>query len=158
MGGPGQDFHKFSIRRNHFLRVSPEVVPVRQGGAMAIAWIGQEEWVRLDPQRIAGLFSELGPAGAERLIGAAIEDLAVQLAQLRALAPAGPGPAADAWARALSDLAGQVGLSGLSRVARDVADCAARADPAAFGATLARLLRIGDRSLVAVWDLHDQRP
>lgn len=124
---------------------------------MAIAWMRHDEGARVDSHRIAGLFSELGPAGAERLIGAAIEDLAVQLTQLQALAAAGPGPAAQMRAQVMSDLAAQIGLCSLSRVARNVADCAARADPVAFSATLARLVRIGNRSLVAVWDLHDQQ-
>jgi hypothetical protein len=45
----------------------------------------------------------------------------------------------------------------LSQVARDLADCVTRKDAVAQAAVLARLVRIGDRSLTAVWDLQDMR-
>jgi hypothetical protein len=40
----------------------------------------------------------------------------------------------------------------LARVARDVAELAHGRDVAALGAVMARLDRIGDRSIIAVWD------
>jgi hypothetical protein len=52
-------------------------------------------------------------------------------------------------------LADKIGMVTLARVAQDVGLCAGRSDAAALAATLARLTRIGDRSLSAVWDLQD---
>ena len=46
-------------------------------------------------------------------------------------------------------------MTTLARVARDVLRPAPSHDAAALGATLARLVRIGERSLMAVWDLQD---
>ena len=46
-------------------------------------------------------------------------------------------------------------MGGLARVARDVTQCLDRGDGIAVAATLSRLIRVGERSLTAVWDLHD---
>jgi hypothetical protein len=43
----------------------------------------------------------------------------------------------------------------LSRVADDVTKCIDAGDQVAIAATLARLLRIGERSLTAIWDMQD---
>ena len=66
----------------------------------------------------------------------------------------------DAFDRGLEEiilLAGQVGMVALVRVARDLKICAARRDRISQEAVLARLLRIGDRSLTAVGDIADMR-
>ena len=46
-------------------------------------------------------------------------------------------------------------MATLSRVARDVQRCAARRDAVALAATYMRLLRVGERSIKAIWDLED---
>ena len=43
----------------------------------------------------------------------------------------------------------------LARVAGDVIGCIDTADANAMNATFARLLRIGEQSLTAIWDLQD---
>ena len=43
----------------------------------------------------------------------------------------------------------------LARVAEDVIETIDARDLPAVSATLARLLRIGERSLTAIWDLQD---
>ena len=48
-----------------------------------------------------------------------------------------------------------IGMATLARVGRHVLDCLDSGDPTALAATLARLDRIGDRSIHAVWDLED---
>ena len=52
----------------------------------------------------------------------------------------------------LSRLAWQVGLTSLAGVAVDVAACAERRDGIGLSATLAWLMRIGNRSLTEIWD------
>ena len=47
-------------------------------------------------------------------------------------------------------------MATLAHVARDVRICLRRGDPVALSATLARLDRVGDRSIHAVFDLDDQ--
>lgn len=46
-------------------------------------------------------------------------------------------------------------MTTLARVARDVAELCQADDSAALSAAMARLTRVGERSLIAVWDLQD---
>ena len=132
-------------------------VVAKGDGVSAIARMRHDERVGLERGRIVALFSELGPAGAERLISAAMEDLAVQMSRIEAAAFQGD-LSLIVLAEDLAQLACQIGLSMLAGVGRDVAGCAAAGDGVALAATLARLQRVGARSLMAVWDLQDLRP
>ena len=58
-------------------------------------------------------------------------------------------------ARSLAAIAEQVGMVALAKVARDVIKTIDTDDNAAIAATLFRLIRVGERSLTAVWDLRD---
>ena len=49
-----------------------------------------------------------------------------------------------------------IGLPVLERVARDVQNCIEVYDPVALSATMSRLLRMGEQSLTAIWDLQDK--
>jgi len=46
-------------------------------------------------------------------------------------------------------------MATLSRVAGDVETCAGNGDGVALAATYMRLLRVGERSIKAIWDLED---
>ena len=48
-----------------------------------------------------------------------------------------------------------IGLPVLESVARDVQNCIEVYDPVALSATMSRLLRMGEQSLTALWDLQD---
>lgn len=60
-----------------------------------------------------------------------------------------------AAARGIQPIATEIGMPLLGQVTRDVCACIESGDAIALGATLARLLRVGERSLYAVWDLQD---
>ncbi|GGH62115.1 hypothetical protein GVY41_18145 [Frigidibacter albus] len=122
----------------------------------APATLVHDEGVRLDGDRLVALYAELGEAGAEAVICRAMEDLATALADLQRLAMACDLVAMPGRARLLARVAGDLGMSSLCRVAEDAALCAGRGDMPALAAVLARLVRIGDRSLTAVWDLQDR--
>ena len=126
------------------------------GRNAAPARLVHDEGVRLDGDRLAALYAELGEAGAEAVICRAMEDLASVLADLQRLAVQGDLARMPDCAGLLARVAGDIGMATLVRVAGDVADCAARGDLTALTAVLARLVRIGDRSLTAVWDLQDR--
>lgn len=49
-----------------------------------------------------------------------------------------------------------IGLPVLERVARDVQNCIEVYDPVALSGTMSRLLRMGEQSLTAIWDLQDR--
>jgi hypothetical protein len=116
-----------------------------------------DEPVNLDPDRIVVLYAELGQVAAERVLSAAMEDLAVHLVAIQMAVLDRQEQVILRGLDELGRLARQVGMRVLSQVARDLADCVAREDTVAQAAVLARLVRIGDRSLTAVWDLQDMR-
>lgn len=123
--------------------------------AAEVSALRHEEGVRLDPDRIGALYGELGHAAAESVVCRAMEELAVRISDIRRFHEAGDVEAVQRSGRLLAKVAEQVGMTSLARVAADVCDSAEMRDPAALGATVARLVRIGDRSLTAIWDLQD---
>lgn len=114
-----------------------------------------EEGVRLDPDRLMALYEDLGEAGAENVVSRAMEELSHRLAEMQRQYRDVEIDRFCRNARSLSRVAGQVGMVSLARVAQDVADCAASGERVALAATWARLQRLSDQSLVAVWDLQD---
>lgn len=115
----------------------------------------QVEQVRLDPERLEGLYQQLGERTAEDIVCRAIEELAVRLAQCERQWRDDKLVALAKNAHSLIAIADQVGMTALARVARDVCETARSGDLVATGATLFRLVRIGERSLTAVWDTQD---
>ncbi len=117
--------------------------------------LAQTEQVRLDPDRLGALYRQMGEANAEEVICRAVEELAVRLTQAEKLWRAGEWQDLRKSVRSLIAIADQVGMTKLSRVAGDVTDAIDHNDAVAAAATLTRLLRVGERSLTAVWDLQD---
>jgi len=115
----------------------------------------QNETVRLDQERLSGLYHQLGEAGAEDVVCRAIEELAIRLAQCERLWRQRDQAGLRKCARSLIAISDQIGMATLARVAGNVTDVVDAGDTPAIGATLFRLLRIGERSLTAVWDLQD---
>lgn len=115
----------------------------------------QNESVRLDSDRLGELYSQLGEHGAQDIVCRAIEELAVRLSHCERLWRDDDWVQLRKSARSLVAISDQIGMSALARVARDVTLAIDAADPPAVGATLFRLLRVGERSLTAVWDLQD---
>ena len=113
-----------------------------------------EEGVRLDGARLVSLVTELGDSAAESVVSRTMEEMALQLSEMERHYREGETRVICQGAQRLSRLAAEVGMTTLSQVARDVHTCAGRGDMVAFGATWARLLRIADRSLSAIWDLQ----
>ncbi|MEM7319948.1 MAG: hypothetical protein AAF408_13105 [Pseudomonadota bacterium] len=115
----------------------------------------QTESIRLDSDRLGGLCRQLGEADTEDVVCRAIEELAVRLSLCERLWRQKDRPGLRKSARSLIAIADQVGMPELARVAGDVTDTIDNDDPVASAATVFRLIRIGERSLTAVWDLQD---
>ena len=111
-----------------------------------------QEPVHVDARRLAEIVNELGETAAQDVICVALEQLAQGLSDARIAALAGDMASLAARAEMLSRLAWQVGLTSLAGVAVDVAACAERQDGISLAATLARMMRIGNRSLTEIWD------
>ena len=115
----------------------------------------QNEAVHFDPERLKELYVQLGEASAEDVVCRALEELAVRLSHTERCYREGRLLDMRKSARSLCAIADQIGMAMFSRVARDVTRCADSGDRVALAATLARLLRIGERSLSEIWDLQD---
>ena len=120
-----------------------------------LAALRHEEGVRLDPDRLMALYEDLGEAGAENVVSRAMDELAHRINEMQGQFRDQDMEPFCRNARSLGRVAAQVGMTSLARVAQDVSDCAAMGEETALAATWARLQRLGDCSLVAVWDIQD---
>ena len=117
-----------------------------------IAVLTVDEPVRIDLRRLEQIIGELGEATAVQIIGTALEQLALALTRTVAAVERIDHVGAVTHAEQLARLAWQVGLVTLAAVAVDIADCARRGDVVALEATLARMVRVADRSLTDIWE------
>lgn len=114
-----------------------------------------EEPARFNPSQLEQLCKRIGEVRAETEVALALDRIALQLGQLRNLNAEHRGTRARIIVRSLGNDARLIGMASLARVADDVVQCLSEADEVAFAATFARLLRVGDRSIHAVWDFDD---
>ena len=120
-----------------------------------VTLLEQQEAVGLDTGQLRALHARLGQSGAEDLVCRALEDIALRLSHAgHCYREARPGELRKT-AQGIGAAAEQIGLHLLARVAADVAACIGTGDRTALGATLARLLRVGERSLCEAWELQD---
>ena len=121
----------------------------------AVLKLAHDESVRLDRSQLEVLYQTLGPTGADKVVNHALEEISISLTRGVKEYRQGRLDELRATVRGLTAVAQQVGMMTLARVARDVQELSLTHDAAALGATMARLTRIGETSLVAVWDLQD---
>lgn len=110
----------------------------------------------IDPDRVSELYLSLGDREADRLICEAMEDLALNLARITRAHAADDRESIVNLAGRLERIGAEIGLPKLCTVAGAARDCARHGDPAALAAVLARLSRVGDQSLSAVWEPHQR--
>ena len=114
-----------------------------------------EEPARFNPDRLERLCDEVGEIRAEHEVACALKAISAQLQDIRHLCPIRTGSDLMTPVRALAAASDRIGMATLARVARDVLACASSGDLVALAATYARLLRVGERSIHAIWDLED---
>ncbi|WP_170405685.1 hypothetical protein [Ruegeria arenilitoris] len=120
-----------------------------------IVTLEQKESVRLDPDRLNGLYRQLGDTNAVDVLCRTVEELAVRLSNCERLWRQRDWAGLRKCTKSLVAISEQVGMTALARVAGDVARTVDAGDAVATGATLSRLIRVGERSLTAVWDQQD---
>lgn len=120
-----------------------------------ILTVMQTESVRLDPDKLGELYAQLGEAGAEDVVCRAIEELAVRLTHCERLWRQNKMAEMRKNARSLIAISEQIGMTAMAAIARDVTEAVDNEDAPAVAAILFRLLRVGERSLTAVWDQQD---
>ncbi len=120
-----------------------------------VCMLKHEDDVKFNPERLDQIFLQLGDQGALNVVCRAVEELAERLSVLETEFSQGRLINVRKIAKGLVGIADQIGMQGLAQVAGDVRQCVERQDSVALAATVSRLLRIGDISLSAVWDLQD---
>ncbi|MEO9896891.1 MAG: hypothetical protein ABJQ34_01820 [Paracoccaceae bacterium] len=98
---------------------------------------------------------DMGDVAAEDVVCRAMEELALRLAHCDRLFRANNMDDLRKSSRSLIAIADQIGMTKLARVAGDVTQCIDEGNHVALSATLGRLMRIGEGSLTAIWDLQD---
>lgn len=104
---------------------------------------------------MAELTVRLGPVGADNLISRTMEELAVQMAKVHKSFLRNNMNEMCTAAGKVADVSDHIGMVSLSIVAKHVTYLAANGDSTALAAVIARLTRIGEMSLMQVWDLED---
>ena len=113
-----------------------------------------EEPARFNPERLEELCHKIGEVRAEAEVALALHRISEQLPSLVTL----HGENAAQFVAAVDQVASDaelIGMATLARVARSVLENHETGNLVALSATLARLERVGERSIHAVWDLED---
>lgn len=122
---------------------------------MQVLQIKPLEKVSVDQERLGALYSQLGEASAEDVVCRALEELALRMSHCEKLHGEQAWPQLRKNTRSLIAIADQIGMQKLSQIASDVTQCIDANDHNGLAATLSRLLRVGERSLTAIWDMQD---
>jgi hypothetical protein len=121
---------------------------------MVVKKLRPEGVVRVDKERLEQLYAQLGASGADGVVSRAMEELAVRLAKVDSCYKKGQLEDMQRAARSMIAISEQIGMETFARVAADVNTLATLDDGTALAATVDRLMRIGENSLLAVWDLQ----
>jgi hypothetical protein len=117
--------------------------------------INQSEFAWLDTELLNALFSQIGVSAGDEILCRAVEELALRLSNCDRCWRERDWQGLRKCARSMIAIAEQVGMTTLVRVAGDVTIALDSADQVAVDATLFRLIRVGEQSLTAVWDLRN---
>lgn len=114
-----------------------------------------EEPARFNPGQLEALCDKIGELRAETEVAHALDRLSSHLTVIGKVAAEHQFELLDVTLTGLISDSSLIGMATLARVAQDVQACMNFGDQTALAATLARLQRVGDRSIHAVWDLED---
>lgn len=121
---------------------------------MVVKKLRPEGVVHVNKERLDQLYAQLGATGADGVVSRAMEELAVRLAKVESCYKKGQLEEMQKAARSMIAISEQIGMETFASVATDVNKLATLDDGTALAATVDRLMRIGENSLLAVWDLQ----
>ncbi|MEM5476130.1 hypothetical protein [Pacificibacter sp. AS14] len=121
---------------------------------MVVKKLRPEGVVHVNKVRLEQLYAQLGTSSADGVVSRAMEELAVRLAKVDNCYKKGQLEDMQRAARSMIAISEQIGMETFANVAADVNNLAAMDDGTALAATVDRLMRIGENSLLAVWDLQ----
>lgn len=122
---------------------------------MQVLQMRPTEQVCVDQERLGTLYAQLGETVAEDVVCRAMEELALRMSHCDRLYRGANWQELRKNSKSLIAISDQVGLQKLATVAGDVMLAIDQKDEVAVAATLTRLIRIGERSLTAIWDTQD---
>ncbi|OAN69313.1 hypothetical protein A8B78_05585 [Jannaschia sp. EhC01] len=120
----------------------------------SITQLALDEPARFNPECLEELCVKIGEVRAEAEVALALHRLSELLPKLEAMLRDDGAGFAVAVEQVCRD-ADLIGMATLARVAHSVLDSYATGNHVALAATLARMDRVGERSIHAVWDLED---
>ncbi|MCR8724228.1 hypothetical protein [Frigidibacter sp. ROC022] len=120
-----------------------------------MSMLDMREHVALDRSPIEEMCRSLGVEKAERLVGGAMEELAVWISRADPMWRQGRIEELRQLAGQVAPLAERLGMPNLAAVAAQLVALCARDDPAALAAVASRMIRLGESSLVAIWELQN---
>jgi hypothetical protein len=157
-GDQGQDRGpvRVSLRRGQSKRDGKDARPETiDDPRCAVTPLRPEEPARFNPDTLESLCRRIGETRAEAEVARALERISTTLAALDTLEEEADSTLMAATLRSLVRDADMIGMVTLARVSRNVLACLGTSDSRAYSATLARLSRVGDRSMLSVWELED---
>jgi len=122
---------------------------------MQVLQMRPTEQVCVDQERLSSLYAQLGETVAEDVVCRAMEELALRMSHCDRLYRSSCWQELRKNSKSLIAISEQVGLHKLAIVAGDVMSAIDQENEVAVAATLTRLIRIGERSLTAIWDTQD---
>lgn len=121
---------------------------------MVVEKLRPEAVAQVDRERLDDLYVQLGTSGADGVVSRAMEELAVRLGRVEKCHKRGEMDELRRAARSMIAISEQIGMQTFASVAKDVSDLASGDDGTALAATVERLTRIGENSLLAIWDMQ----
>lgn len=123
----------------------------------SITTLRQTEPVVIDRGRLIILMRDLGEAGAARVVDRALEEISCRMLTVATGWTEGDCRRVSRAAQSLIAIADQVGMHLLAHVSCDVAALAKSGDAPALAAAVARLQRVGEGSILAMWGAENVR-
>ncbi|HQU66838.1 MAG TPA: hypothetical protein PLI43_01435 [Albidovulum sp.] len=120
-----------------------------------LAVLRHDEGIRVDAGRVAMICAGRSRREAEEILRRGIEGLVARVVRMQRHYDAADRAALVRSARFAGRMADQLGMTSFGIVAQDLIRATEAEDEPAAAATLARLLRIVNRSVSAIHDLRD---
>ncbi len=139
-----------NVRRLEDCKPWDDLSPVER-----VTYLRPEEPAQFNPDVLESLCRRIGETRAEAEVARALERISTTLSALDTLAKDADASLMAAALRSLLRDADMIGMTSLARVSRGVLSCLGSGDALGYAATLARLSRVGERSMHAVWELED---
>jgi hypothetical protein len=155
-----QSSRHFLVRRKrnqHCSMLKYRLWGMAMGTDVKIRQLNCKELVRLNPTTLDQLWEELGQERADGVIGNAMDEMAQWLSRCSKICVERNFRELRELAALINEIAARIGMIQLAQASLAVAETCETQDWPAIAATTARMVRLGERSLLEGWNLQDLR-